>query len=171
MRNTFNYHTNDAKSGYDYIFNSTKVQQQSIDITATSVGTIESVGILTGGTNYKVNDKVDFKNEGTSGRDADVKVFKVGGKTINEVSLATTSFYDVEFAKNGGSYLGFTSVPHDLKQNDIVTISGISTYFKGFNGSYTVGIRSDNFILTLGCLLYTSPSPRDGLLSRMPSSA
>ena len=26
-------------------------------------------------------------------------------------------------------------------------------------------------ILTTGCLLYTSPSPRDGLLSRMPSSA
>ena len=24
---------------------------------------------------------------------------------------------------------------------------------------------------TLSCLLYTSPSPRDGLLSRMPSSA
>ena len=28
------------------------------------------------------------------------------------------------------------------------------------------GIHDD-----LGCLLYTSPSPRDGLLSRMPSSA
>ena len=27
----------------------------------------------------------------------------------------------------------------------------------------------DNTII--GCLLYTSPSPRDGLLSRMPSSA
>ena len=26
-------------------------------------------------------------------------------------------------------------------------------------------------ILAYGCLLYTSPSPRDGLLSRMPSSA
>ena len=25
--------------------------------------------------------------------------------------------------------------------------------------------------VTNGCLLYTSPSPRDGLLSRMPSSA
>ena len=25
--------------------------------------------------------------------------------------------------------------------------------------------------MALGCLLYTSPSPRDGLLSRMPSSA
>ena len=31
-------------------------------------------------------------------------------------------------------------------------------------GSLAVGI-------IIGCLLYTSPSPRDGLLSRMPSSA
>ena len=28
-----------------------------------------------------------------------------------------------------------------------------------------------NHMLELFCLLYTSPSPRDGLLSRMPSSA
>ena len=27
------------------------------------------------------------------------------------------------------------------------------------------------FALAYACLLYTSPSPRDGLLSRMPSSA
>ena len=27
------------------------------------------------------------------------------------------------------------------------------------------------FLVPKGCLLYTSPSPRDGLLSRMPSSA
>ena len=31
-----------------------------------------------------------------------------------------------------------------------------------------VGLFKDNAI---ACLLYTSPSPRDGLLSRMPSSA
>ena len=35
--------------------------------------------------------------------------------------------------------------------------------------------QADNFndirIEYMGCLLYTSPSPRDGLLSRMPSSA
>ena len=29
----------------------------------------------------------------------------------------------------------------------------------------------DRGINFMGCLLYTSPSPRDGLLSRMPSSA
>ena len=31
--------------------------------------------------------------------------------------------------------------------------------------------KSKKIILISNCLLYTSPSPRDGLLSRMPSSA
>ena len=33
------------------------------------------------------------------------------------------------------------------------------------------GHHEQNMALTGICLLYTSPSPRDGLLSRMPSSA
>ena len=32
-------------------------------------------------------------------------------------------------------------------------------------------VRLDLLIAPKTCLLYTSPSPRDGLLSRMPSSA
>ena len=32
-------------------------------------------------------------------------------------------------------------------------------------------ISSENPLVCINCLLYTSPSPRDGLLSRMPSSA
>ena len=42
------------------------------------------------------------------------------------------------------------------------------------NVPQTVSIITDEDILERGyraCLLYTSPSPRDGLLSRMPSSA
>ena len=38
----------------------------------------------------------------------------------------------------------------------------------------TISNRVDaagSFTLVIDCLLYTSPSPRDGLLSRMPSSA
>ena len=31
--------------------------------------------------------------------------------------------------------------------------------------------KSEVYYRVHGCLLYTSPSPRDGLLSRMPSSA
>ena len=37
---------------------------------------------------------------------------------------------------------------------------------------YIIGVvQPDDFKLTKGCLLYTSPSPRDRTRSRMPSSA
>ena len=36
---------------------------------------------------------------------------------------------------------------------------------------YMKNSSRDGFDELYGCLLYTSPSPRDGLLSRMPSSA
>ena len=41
-------------------------------------------------------------------------------------------------------------------------------------GKYAIGqvrAQKQNFAELAACLLYTSPSPRDGLLSRMPSSA
>ena len=42
-------------------------------------------------------------------------------------------------------------------------------YYKDFlKVRYNLNIQVD---ITEPCLLYTSPSPRDGLLSRMPSSA
>ena len=39
------------------------------------------------------------------------------------------------------------------------------------DGKYEVDDARCNDGKTYDCLLYTSPSPRDGLLSRMPSSA
>ena len=52
-----------------------------------------------------------------------------------------------------------------LERNDTVVVATVSSiYGLGAPESYL------NMILHF-CLLYTSPSPRDGLLSRMPSSA
>ena len=36
--------------------------------------------------------------------------------------------------------------------------------------AHNLGMKEDE-LKVITCLLYTSPSPRDGLLSRMPSSA
>ena len=52
----------------------------------------------------------------------------------------------------------FTSVRYVLSLTDTITANQ-ETIFK---------MESK---ITSSCLLYTSPSPRDGLLSRMPSSA
>ena len=43
--------------------------------------------------------------------------------------------------------------------------------FADIDGLLTTPVRTESWAMPCGCLLYTSPSPRDGLLSRMPSSA
>src|SRR5665647_3825173 len=63
----------------------------------------------------------------------------------------------------------------------VVFASGFETLFSFCNNLRADAVSSDyrdfirlHFRFTmqyLACLLYTSPSPRDGLLSRMPSSA
>ena len=65
-----------------------------------------------------------------------------------------------EFLKQYYLAQEFQGAPVDLIQN-------IDRYIKL---DETTNL-SDSVTLLSDCLLYTSPSPRDGLLSRMPSSA
>ena len=70
-----------------------------------------------------------------------------------------------------------TYIPLILKQSNLVLCNSISTA-NDLHKFYKVPMHK-LFPIKLGfdnnkyypCLLYTSPSPRDGLLSRMPSSA
>ena len=69
FRNTEEYHLNNDKSGYDYIFDSRSEIEDLIEIKSTSSGQIENIGILTGGVNYQVGDRVVFDNTNTKGKD------------------------------------------------------------------------------------------------------
>ena len=54
------------------------------------------------------------------------------------------------------------------------SVGGIPYFVRNAEGPYVwdeEGNRYIDYVQSYGCLLYTSPSPRDGLLSRMPSSA
>ena len=93
------------------------------------------------------------------------------GKTLGylfyEPSTRTRLSFDSAMASIGGSSLGISNISSSSTQ-------------KGESLADTVkvmSIYSDVLVLrhtldgSSSCLLYTSPSPRDGLLSRMPSSA
>ena len=58
-------------------------------------------------------------------------------------------------------------------ENFSVITTGI--FMSGYYIGYFVGSKTTPKLVSkvghISCLLYTSPSPRDGLLSRMPSSA
>ena len=76
------------------------------------------------------------------------------------------------------------SVPHSVQksipikriyQDGVFQVSGkFSKTWRFFDVNYAVASpekQRELFMTYCSCLLYTSPSPRDGLLSRMPSSA
>ena len=152
LRNTKSYNTNNTYSGYDYIFDSNKIKKQSLEVTSSSTGTVENIGIFTGGSNYQVNDKILFDNSQAGGKGAQAKVKSVGGIKVDTVSCASTTLTDIEFIKYFGinQFVGFSSAPHNFTDQELVNINGLSEYYKGFDGSYRVGVRSETFVTILG---------------------
>ena len=152
LRNTKSYNTNNTHSGYDYIFDSNKIKKQSLEVTAASFGTVENIGIFTGGRNYQVNDRILFDNSQAGGKGAQAKVKSIGGIEIDTVSCASTTLTDIEFIKyfDINQFVGFSSVPHNFTDQELVNINGLSEYYKGFDGSYRVGVRSETFVTILG---------------------
>ena len=76
-----------------------------------------------------------------------------------------------------GSAAGADLVEVFLERTDHIGLLAEQDRITSVNPSFArgAGLRvfrdgRDGFVST-NCLLYTSPSPRDGLLSRMPSSA
>ena len=65
-------------------------------------------------------------------------------------------------------WMPFTS-NKDFKANPRLITEAKGVYLKTHHGKTQIDASSGLFCNP--CLLYTSPSPRDGLLSRMPSSA
>ena len=62
-------------------------------------------------------------------------------------------------SKHFGAVKALTDVSFTLEKGEVHALCGEN------------GAGKSTLMNIIACLLYTSPSPRDGLLSRMPSSA
>ena len=62
-------------------------------------------------------------------------------------------------------FIGTLALPQPSLAEEKIEVIPIIQSSKGLSG------KNFNYLEGKPCLLYTSPSPRDGLLSRMPSSA
>ena len=91
----------------------------------------------------------------------------VGNVNATAVAITTTraGIFSIDRILLTNAGAGYTTPP-------LVTISGGG----GVGAAATAAVETSNFgiidfVMTNNCLLYTSPSPRDGRISRMPSSA
>jgi len=146
-RNTYPYALNKNNSGYDYLQQSYNFVDQDSTIKTTLNGNIESIGIMTGGFEYRVNDRVVFDKDLKTEFFAAAKVSKVGGVGVNSISIGSTNISNVEFypTEGYGAFIGISSIVHNLDSGDIVTISGISTTTSFLEGNYKIGVNT-NFL-------------------------
>ena len=142
-RNTDPLNLIEGNREYPYVYIPNKLNQTA-KITAAAPGTVDSIGILTGGTGYRVGDTLNFNNTNTGGDSAYAKVSKVKGKSVSNISVASSSISSVEvYPKSSGLYEVVCDNPHEFSNLDIVSITGISTNASGIEGTYTVGISSN----------------------------
>lgn len=148
LRNTNSYGLSDKNISYEYL-NTQDYEIQFSEVKSVSPGYIEKVEILNSGENYRVGDNIIFDNQGTSGYNAAAKVSKVSGKEIQNISVATTSVSNIEFYPDfrNNSFLGIFKDPHQFKNNEVITISGLSTTTYTFEGLHLIDVPSNFLIL------------------------
>jgi len=153
IRNTKYYNLDDDVSNYAYIERPYKLTNNQIsEVTYASPGGVDYVGILTGGQNYRVNDSLIFNENGSGGYGVDVRVSRVGGKVVSQISCATTSTNSVEVIPTGnpGEYKLYADSPHGYKNAELIAISGVSTSRVNLSGQYRAGISTVSFALRSG---------------------
>jgi hypothetical protein len=148
LRNTNPYGLNQNNSSYDFIIQPDKIQKQLTKIKSVSSSEIDYLKIITGGQNYKVDDRIIFDNKDTGGSGASAKVYSIKGKDVKLISVDTLELYGVEFANNSNNFIGFAISSHNLINNDIIAISGLSTYNSYLNSQFIVGIQSSILFLS-----------------------
>ena len=137
---------------YEYLYIPQNLLQKST-INFVSNGSIDSIGITSAGDLYQIGDSISFEDRSISGNKVSAKVSMVGGKQVNNISVATSSIGDVEIYPSSirGEYVLYTPNPHEFENQDIITISGISTTTTKIEGSYKANVKNNVlFVVGLG---------------------
>ena len=103
-----------------------------------------------------------------------IKKISTGDESGTWGTSTNTNFDIIDRLANGVGDITLSSTSHTLTTSDGSASDGQFHVLKlggSPSGSNTVTIAPNDVKRMYICLLYTSPSPRDGLLSRMPSSA
>ena len=126
LRNITPFAFNSENSFYKYLIQPFNQYEQSSTVTSTLPGSIERVIVSSGGVNYKIADKLVFNSDISGGINATAEVASISGKPVSSISIASTSFYDVEFTPSSEfGIIGYCKIPHSIEDKDNVSISNL----------------------------------------------
>ena len=147
-RNSLPYKLDDENADYNFVIESYEINQQTSIIESVTSGNINGFQIVSAGSDFKVNDSLNFDNSNTDGGGAAARVSHVQGKEVDNITVGVTTYNDVVFVKGGnGTVSGFISTTHNLNTNDVVVISGVTTDISKLSGSHKIGVSSERTVL------------------------
>lgn len=153
VRNTGLYNSLSLNSNYEYFLNISKVNLQNSIVNKTNLGNIDSLNIISAGDNYKVEDKIYFSDNVVSSSKAIGEISRISGREILKVSNNSKEIKNVELypAANRTKFVAFSTTPHNLNQDDIITIDTLSRENLSFQSTFKVNIQKQNeLILSVG---------------------
>ena len=111
-------------SGYDYVMQSYDYVTQDSVIDFAEKGAVDNIGIVTGGSNYRVGDVVVFDKDIDYAFKATAKVTKATGTPISEISVSQTTISNIAFypTATGNQIVGVASTAIGLQNNTLVKI-------------------------------------------------
>jgi hypothetical protein len=150
LRFTTPYNIINGTASYSYLPTPNNLNQ-TVDVKFALPGSVESIGINSGGDGYKVNNSIVFDESGTRGYGAAAKVSRIKGKSVTLIGTATSTINNVEFfsGEEKNSFTLYADNPHNLNNIDVISVSGLNTTSTSLQlSSYAIGVATSN-ILTL----------------------
>ena len=150
FRNTEPYKLESDFAAYQYLFNPNKVRKQTSVVKYSQPGGLDNIDIYNDGKGFKVGDSINFS--GSTGRGAFGKVSRLTGKTVTSIANSTTYVESIEFVSldNTGRFIGVAPEPHGLKNLDIVSVTGLSTFRTDLIENTQIRLPDASLSLTAG---------------------
>jgi hypothetical protein len=143
LRNTLPYKVSDNYAKNDFIIETNEITSQESIVETVSEGFVSSFDIINSGSDYKVNDVLNFDDTNTGGGGLIARVSSIEGKDITKIDTSIETYENSIFTYNDGGEVKITTKPyHNLSNNDFVVVSGFSTNLSKLNNSYKIGVSS-----------------------------
>jgi hypothetical protein len=143
LRNTLPYKVSDDYAKNDFIIETNEITTQESIVESVSQGFVSSFDIINSGSDYKVNDVLNFDDTNTFGGGLIARVSSIEGKDIVKIDTSVETYENSIFTYKDGGEVEVTIKPHhNLSNNDFVVISGFSTNLSKLNNSYKIGVSS-----------------------------
>jgi len=146
LRNTFPYKIFDVEADYDFVPENYNYSKQKIELTTVEKGIISDIEIFDGGENYKVGEKLIFKNSDSDNttNKIDAEIGSIKGKVIEKIESIINEETNYTAVWNEGEIDFYISPYTEFESGDYVSINASTTTdIEYFDDLYQIKVISD----------------------------